>query len=864
MHISPASSFLVVGLANVMPGSAKHVGGKAANLGVLIQKGFRVPPGFVITTDAYDLVAEGDDLGKLLDEIEAHAPADEQALKQTASGIRGAVLSCQLPRSVCDAVADSYAALCERGHSQVAVRSSSTAEDLADASFAGQYDTCLNVSGIENILDALRRCWASLWSDRAVRYRLANSVPGRQVKIAVIVQAMVDARVAGVLYTLNPLTGNRTEMVVEAANGLGEAVVSGTIVPDLYVIPQQMPDELPHGCLSQEDLATLRDAGCSLEIAFGSPQDAEWAIDGNKQLWLTQSRPVTTVFPVPASPSGELRAYWSVSVYQGLSRPFTPIGAMMIRQRQKGMQRYMSASGFAADIVDVDGWLYWDITEGVCDDALRPHMSAFADSLAAPSGQIIASLAKDPRFAKRLTSSAMQVKKPRKRWEVIIPALIFPTLARRRVHRWAKNHLNGFTVPANEATPEQRLAFVENAYPRICRVESDIPRGANTAGGIAPQLAAGLLGDAATVTEINATFRGVPHNPTTEMDLSLWQLATDLFNDPASRRLLFELSATELAERFGSARLSATMQRGVAAFLKEYGCRTSGEIDFGVPRWSDDPQPLFVTLASYARSVESGSDARAHFDQAKREAERHIDELADRLPPQKFIRKFLVRQLLHNARELRGLRELPKFQLMKGFAILRSQLVLIGEDLRRSGKLDDAEDIMFLNPEEIRNALGNWNPAAIVAQRRAVYQRECKRRHIPAVVISDGTIPELPQAATSGDDECLQGLAAAAGTVTGRARVVHDPDTAQILAGEILVCPSTDPGWTPLFLTASALVTETGGMTSHGTTVAREYGIPAVVGVINATRRIGNGQTITVNGSHGTIMLHTSGHQPPA
>ncbi|MFI0419158.1 PEP/pyruvate-binding domain-containing protein [Spongiactinospora sp. 9N601] len=829
----------LVTLGELTGADVGRAGSKAVNLAAMLGKGFSVPDGFVITTAAYDRVR----------------PQTGKA----ARSMREAILATDLPEDLVRAVADAYGALAEGGDAVVAVRSSSPSEDLADASFAGQYDTSLNVSGLQAVLAAVRGCWASLWSDRADRYRIAHGVDGREATIAVIVQRMVDARAAGVLHTLNPVTGRRSEMVVEAVKGVGEAVVSGTVVPDQYVLGETGPEPTGSGCLEPADLRRLREVGSALQQAFGGPQDVEWAIDAADRLWLTQTRPITTAFPVPEPADGRLRAYWSVNVYQGLAQPLTPMGSLMIRQRQRGMSAYLTGIGFSPEIIDVSGWLYWDITEGVIDDAKRPSMVSFADDLAAPSGQIIAALAADPRFApERPAGRRSGPPAPARRRGRIAAAWLFPRTARERVRRRAEQHVRALTGPAH-ATAAERLRWVEAHHRTICRIEADLPRAANTAGGLAQRLAARLLDGIASAEEINACFRGVPANPTTEMDLRLWRLAMSAKADPRSLAALSEQEPWHLAQSYRRGELPDVLSDGVRGFLARYGCRVAAEMDLGLPRWADDPAPVFRTLISYVHAADTGFDAAAEFAAARREARAKVAELVRRVPVRRAGVRLAAGFLLRAARELRGLRELPKYYLMRGYQELRRQLLPAGDDLVRDGVLDRADDVMFLDLDEIRAALrGGDGFRATVAERRAIYERELKRRQVPAVVLSDGTAPEYRPVET-GDDALLRGLAGASGLASGPARVVFDPDTARIAPGEVLVCPSTDPGWTPLFLNAAAIVTETGGMISHGTTVAREYGIPAVVGAAGATTRIQDGQVITVDGSRGTVTLGERG-----
>ncbi|QXV56158.1 PEP/pyruvate-binding domain-containing protein [Amycolatopsis sp. TNS106] len=820
------------------------VGGKAANLAEMTSAGFPVPEGFCVTTAAYRQVLADGEGPRLLGELTCGPPDDAGRL---ASRLRAHVLTVPIPERLETAIVEAYERLSPDG--PVAVRSSSTAEDLPDASFAGQYDTFLGMRGAGEVLAAVRRCWASLWADRAVRYRATHDTDLAPA-IAVIVQRLVDAECAGVLYTANPVSGKRSEVIVDAAPGLGEAVVSGAVTPDHYRLDAEGetvegPDD---GCLTPSRLSALAAVGGELERHFGAPQDVEWAFDGEGELWLTQSRHITTLFPVPESK--ELRAYWSVNVYQGISRPFTPMGASMIRERQRGMAVYLTALGFSDEITDVDGWLYWDITEGVRNPAKRSKMAAFADSLAAPSGRIVEQLGRDRRFLSAPSGRGVPPKKPRRRWERMVLAWLWPDRARAKVVRDAERRIAAFAGRA-EATADERLSFVESVRRDVCRIEADLPRDANTAGATGGQLAGRLLRGHVDESEVAAVFLGVPHNPTTEMDLALWKVATAIRRDEEALRFLLETAPDELAAKQLAGTLPDVIQQGVAAFLTEFGCRATSEIDFGVPRWAEDPEPVFAMLSNLLRAEGEEQDAEARFEHAAAAAEARIVELTRRLPVTELHRAVLARFLLRRSRRLRGLREFPKFCLMRGFAALRTQLLLVGEEIVRAERLERADDVMFLDLAEVREALGSRDHRATVARRRRLWERESRRPRVPSVVLSDGTAPAVESDPGGG----LTGLAAAAGVVTGRARVIHDPDGARVEPGEILVAATTDPGWTPLFLTAAALVTETGGMISHGTTVAREHGIPAVVGVPGATALITTGQVITVDGSAGTIRF---------
>jgi rifampicin phosphotransferase len=313
-------------------------------------------------------------------------------------------------------------------------------------------------------------------------------------------------------------------------------------------------------------------------------------------------------------------------------------------------------------------------------------------------------------------------------------------------------------------------------------------------------------------------------------------------------------SVAELTDAFRRAELPQTLQAGLAGFLRTYGHRAVAEIDVGMPRWSDDPSHLLGVIKNYLRLTEQDRSPSDQFAEANEQAEKMIVELTGRMRRRSAVRARVVGFGLRRARQLSGLRETPKFLLVLALAAMREQLTLVGETLADNGRIARSDDIFFLDLAEARRGLAGENLSTLVQQRRAAYELELRRRHVPRLLLSDGTEPEAVGAIEVADG-ALVGSPASTGVVTSRARVVLDPVGAQLEPGEILVAPSTDPGWTPLFLTAGGLVMEMGGSNSHGAVVAREYGIPAVVGVPEATTRITSGQLITVDGAAGSVQL---------
>jgi pyruvate,water dikinase len=406
-----------------------------------------------------------------------------------------------------------------------------------------------------------------------------------------------------------------------------------------------------------------------------------------------------------------------------------------------------------------------------------------------------------------------------------------------------------------DATSTTRLDAFEEIISTAPRLVMPRLFGLVAAGMLSYLACARILGDRADADEIQVLTRGAPHNPTTKMDLALWALAAGIRDDPASRQAMLDRSPTELADAYIGGELPVALQAGLSAFLRQYGFRSVGEIDLGVARWSEEPAYLFGAIANYMRLDDGAIAPDAQFARGASEAEAMVETLLGRVHGP---RRLLLRFFLGRVRRLIGAREVPKYLLIRRlFTPLRELLKPVGMELAASGRIASPGDIYFLSLTEARQAVAGQDFRGVIADRHRTFDRERARRHIPRVLLSDGTDAELALVPTGGG--ALRGTAASPGQVSGAARVVLSPHGVHLEPGEILVTPSTDPGWTPLFLTAGGLVMEMGGMMSHGAVVAREYGIPAVVGVARATELIATGQRVSVNGSAGVVSLDESG-----
>lgn len=853
---------LVLDLSRLTADHIAAVGGKAANLGELIRAGFDVPPGFCITTEAYRRVVRGT-------AVEAGTIAD-------AAAARTAVLGAAFPEAVADAVREAYGRLESGADGPVAVRSSATAEDLPGASFAGQQDTYLDVAGIDDVLDAVHRCWASLWTDRAVAYRAAQGIDGAGVALAVVVQRMVDAQSAGVLFTADPVTGRRRQCVIDAARGLGEAVVSGSVDPDHFTVDtasRRILDRRRGGqsgaeaSVTDDEVQALAALGDRVEAVFGSPQDIEWAIDADGHLWLTQSRPITTLYPVPVRdvplPADQTRVFFCVSLAQGLHRPITPMGVAAFRIVGSG---FLDLIGRRPDsIVDGPGGfaiggdrIFMDATPVVRSAVGREIFPRALDVMEARSAVVLRDLFGDPRFsvlpksrrrfARGFLHLATRIRLPL----IAGQALFSPTAAQRRVRRLADE------VRARDIPDGDIPTRVDGVVDLLFRTMPLAPRSLPGAvvGFAMLGLASRLLRGSTRPGDLQTVLRSVPYNVTTEMDLDLWRVAVEARGDADSAAALRNSTAQDLADGYLAGTLPGALQRAMTDFLGRYGHRAVAEIDLGMPRWSDDPTHLFGVLTGYLKLDADADTPVQRFADGARAATTMVNTLIGRARRRGPLRAAAVRFCLRRTRALVGMREMPKFLMIIGMGQARAVMLQIGRELAAAGRIANPEDVFFLDFRETKRAAGGDDLRSLVRERRARYDSELTRRHVPRVLLSDGTeLEALGSGSATVQEGALRGTPASAGTVTAPARVILDPNGAHLEPGEILVAPSTDPGWTPLFLTAGGLVMEMGGANSHGAVVAREYGIPAVVGVPGATATITTGAEVTVDGSSGVVRV---------
>ena len=825
------------------------VGGKGANLGELSRlEGIRVPDGFCVSTEAFKrIMGAAPAIGGLLDRLALLKAEDREAIRELAAAIRGVIEGIAIPEDVEGAITRSLARLGEQ--EACAVRSSATAEDLPGASFAGQQDTYLNVIGKPAILTHISRCWASLFTERAVAYRLQHGFDHRKVYMAVVVQKMLLPKAAGILFTADPVTGNRKVASIEAGFGLGEALVSGLVNADGYkvrdgqVIEKAIRQDRP--VLTDEQIVRLALLGRRIEGHFGQPQDIEWCL-AEDDFHIVQSRPITTLYPIPEAEDPGNHVYLSVGHQQMMTDPMKPLGLSLFQTE------HMVAAG---------GRLFVDITKQLATpsgrDVLLNVLGGFdpliKDALTTLIERDFVALspgdakAPGPGQGKRDTwaeNFQAQVEDD--------PAIVADLIARsqaaiealkREIRTKSGTDLLDFILEDVQLS-KRRLTESRNF--------GAIMAGMNAATWINDHMMKWLGEKNAADT----LAQSAPNNVTSEMGLALLDVADAIRPHPEVIAYLQQAKDDGFLEGLLPLEGGPEAHDALRAYLDKYGMRGVGEIDVTRTRWAEAPTTLVPLILGNIKNFEPGAGSRK-FEQGRQEAAKKEQELLERLRqlPDGEEKAAETQRMISRLRNFIGYREYPKYGIVNRYFLYKQALLEEAGRLVRANVLQSQEDIYYLTLQELREVVRTHElDGQIVSQRKAEHERHRKLTP-PRVLTSDGEIvagaykrADLPAGA-------LAGLAVSAGVVEGRARVLSDMADAELEAGDILVTAFTDPSWTPLFVSIKGLVTEVGGLMTHGAVIAREYGLPAVVGVENATRLIEDGQRIRVHGTDGYVEI---------
>jgi phosphoenolpyruvate synthase/pyruvate phosphate dikinase len=869
-------SSCVLGFEDIDKTKIMAAGGKGSNLGEICKvEGIRVPAGFCISTEAFKrIIGEAPSIHELLDRLSLLGVEDRNKITEFSGKIRRLIEEVAVPEDIDQDVGRHLSWLGEEN--ACAVRSSATAEDLSTASFAGQQDTYLNIVGKEAILKHVSKCWASLYTERAVTYRIRNGFDHRKVHLAVLVQKMIFPHAAGILFTADPVTSNRKVSSIDASFGLGEALVSGLVNADVYkvrdgnIIAKKIstkklailacqgggttrleiePERQNRQALTDEQIFELEHTGRKIEEHFGSPQDIEWCLlDGT--FYIIQSRPITTLFPIPEANDQENHVYVSVGHQQMMTDPLRPLGLSF---RQLTNVRPLYTAG---------GRQFVDVTQDLASPAKR-------DILIKVLGK------SDPLIQDALTS--------------ILERGDFIKLLPNDIQEPGSSKSNQGVSPASFQTLNDYDPQIVSDLIRSSQTSTDeLRRDIRTKSGSAlfdfilediQELMQSLSNPQSfgvIMTAMNASFwinenmmewlgeknvadtlsQSVPNNITSEMGLELLDVADVIRPHPEVVDYLQHVKNDSFLDGLVELEGGQESHDAIYTYLHKYGMRCAGEIDITRTRWSEKPTTLIPMILGNIKNFEPNA-SHLKFEQGRREALDKEQELLARLKhlPDGKQKAKETKRMISLVRNLSGYREYPKYGIVSRYFVYKQALLKEAERLVLANVIHEREDIYYLSFEELHEVVRrNELDYQIISKRKEEY-KSYEQLTPPRVITSDGEIVVGEYNRENLPADAIVGLPVSSGVIEGRARVILKLEDAVLEDDDILVTSFTDPSWTPLFVSIKGLVTEVGGLMTHGAVIAREYGLPAVVGVENATRLIKDGQRIRVHGTEGYVEI---------
>lgn len=849
----------IIDLSEVKTDMLNKIGGKALQLGLLMEKGINIPHGFVICTAFYERFVQRNGIDKVICEA-----LKEKQCKNTSKRIQQSFSQGTFSKDEIDLLQELF----HKQEKPFAIRSSSILEDMKDFSFAGQYDSYLNIHTFDLFLEAIVKTWASLWNTRAITYRRQQGLEEKNIRHAVLVQHLIKGEKSGIAFSANPITGIRHHTLINASWGLGESIVGGEVTPDEWVINRDTgeilkeiirdkkvktvccdngtkqvnipSEEVKKTTLTENELQNLCQTINTIQSHYNNiPQDIEWVISQG-ELFIVQSRAITTLFPVPTlifESSRKHHCYLCFStIAQGIHEPLTPMGIESYKLLFCGYtELYTGQYNSNPDwIATSAGRFYIDVADMLAKKKYTRKIVARIEQKDVVASKTLEQYAKRESHIYRKQGSRFRFHFRMLQWIWMLTKDYFKGARLKEQAKNAMIELGDQFVEEVKAdikqcnTFEKKLqylgvfmqkmskfgfsSFMYCVKPimQIDKVEKKIKK---------------WLGNHIDITPIK---QALLHNPTTEMGEELMKLAV-YYKDKRTKP-------------------TANDQK-IQDFLKIYGHRGSVEMDIGTPRWIEDPQYILDIICSYIES-DPASMLQA-FEEKKIKAERLINSLHQQITLVKGKRKAKkIAEFLRLYRYLAGMRERPKFDLIRGSFEVRNMIRTLGAELVQNGFLKEENDIFFLTINDIKTRKEQLQ--AIGEKNKAMYKSQFRYTRIPPVVINDGET--LYNYRLENSENVYNGSPVASGSYTGKVKVIEHLGDDELHKGEILVTHSTNPAWTPLFLKAGALIMESGGPISHGSVVAREYGIPAVVyGDILHT--VKTGDTICVNGDSGQIEI---------
>jgi pyruvate,water dikinase len=878
MKKSTGAGSYVVALKDLDKSKLPLAGGKGANLGELFRvDGINVPGGFCILTGAFKRIVEESPLiNGLLEQLSLLKAEERDEINKLSAAARKALEEIIIPRDIHEEIIYFLSQYDER--CPYAVRSSATAEDLPDASFAGQQDSYLNIVGKESILQHIGKCWASLYTDRAIIYRLKNGFDHKKIYLAVVVQEMVFPDAAGILFTADPVTSNRKITSIDAGFGLGEALVSGLVNPDNYKVrdgiivgkkvaekkrailasaeggtKKQEIELAKQGrqVLSDLQILQLEDAGRRIEKHFGFPQDIEWCLANDlpphDTIYIVQSRPITTLYPVPDTNDQQKHVYISVGHQQMMTDAMKPLG-LSVWQFTATTTMYTAGGRLFVDIMHhlesiTSRTMIVDVL-GKSDPLLRDALKTIVERDFIISGndgdlEIVADKTNQRPLPDFKTLNAYD------------PSIVYELIGQH------KASIEELKQVIETKSGQQLVDLIMEDRQRRNTVTDQKSFGViMTAMNAATWVNEKIMEWLGEKNVADTLSQSVSNNITSEMGLELLEVADTIRPYQEVIDYLQQVKEETFLDDLDKIKGGRVAKDAIIHFLNKYGMRCAGEIDITRTRWSEKPVTLVPVILGNIKNLEPGAGKRK-FEAGCQQAFEKEQELLIRLKqlPDGEGKADEIKRMIDLIRNLSGYREYPKYTIVCRYFIYKKALLKEAERLMQANTIRDKEDIYYLSLEELRELVRTG-----VADYRLINQRkeEFKRYEKlipPRVMTSDGEIITGKYDRKNVPSGALTGLPVSSGVIEGRARIILHMEEADLEAGDILVTTFTDPSWTPLFVSIHGLVTEVGGLMTHGAVIAREYGLPAVVGVEDATQRIKDGQQIRVNGTDGYVEI---------
>ncbi|TFG32479.1 hypothetical protein EU527_10005 [Candidatus Thorarchaeota archaeon] len=895
----------IIFLNNPNASKKTMTGGKASNLTILANAGFNIPKGFIITTDAYASFVKENELEYIASQyLKGIRHDDALEMKRASETLRKKIQESVLPETLVNEIKFAYS---EISGGPVAVRSSATAEDLPDASFAGQYDTSLNIEGAEDVIEHVKHCFGSIWTTRAISYREENHIPHENVLVAVIVQSMIDAKSAGVMFTKNPISNADNEIMIESNFGLGESVVSGYAIPDRYIVQYQKDGKTPSSLISREigtkntivvsndkgcgvmqlknesnrsqlssldddEIIRLADLGKSIEDFFKGPQDIEWAIDKQGQIHLLQSRPIT----IDRKKRGQAKddVFWTRGYSDDYwNDPVSPLFFSLLGDQityivnieANAVMGYKNMPEELLKLYKGHAYFNLDVLKTKVINEMPPFirsddvMNYFPDGSGPYGKDTMRNL---PFAIKNRIIAEIRV--------MLLDGDGSMTKTNDVYERWSKEEFDpackafdtAFEKFRNSGSALELMEIADDLDKVMMKhfrlVRYGLPVHTLGMNLITNYLLKRWLGEKAAIILYPILLSGVEHK-TSETNKRIEALASIIRKDEELCKFLLNTPSREILSSLDSfsSSLSKEFLESFNEFIDEFGDRGFTREPY-YPRWSDSPELVFDVLKSLvSEEARDLKEAEGTLAQRRVKAEKFVEKIirAQRYGP---LKKVLFSTILGMARTYTGFRENQRFNLDRWITRERIAYLEIGNRLVNEGYLNEPIHIFFLYRNEVKQILRN----PLTVDKEEIKMR-VQDRFEEFLKYENTTPPKFLQGEREFDDplpksaEGFKGIPASQGLLTGYVRVLNSVENVpQVKAGEILVVPRTDPGWTPVFSKIGGLITETGGILSHGAVVSREFGIPAVTNIRNACQIFKTGQKVTIDGNEGVVILH--------